>query len=150
MRQPSIFCSVSPAAAPASAPASAESALPESAEPRIRSSSACCGLTISRSISSPSWQAFSICRRTSTDFSRASIASLVTCLRPSRISSSSVSMIWVKLATSVKPNVPAPPLIEWAARKIELISSGSASPGCIPSNPDSMISRPSKLSSKKT
>ena len=53
------------------------------------------------------------------------------------------------VVTAVKPNVPAPPLIEWAARKIWLMASLLSAPTSSSRRPDSISSRPSSDSSKK-
>src|SRR5579859_1232451 len=90
-----------------------------------------------------------ISRITSTACSSTCNASGVTPREPLRISSSSVSTECVKPDISMNPNVPAPPLIECAARKMVLMVSRFAPPSSV-SRPDSMVSRPSKLSSKKS
>src|SRR6266436_639287 len=77
------------------------------------------------------------------------MASAVTGRTPLRISSSRVSTPCVKPATSAKPNVAEPPLMEWAARKIVLMFSLSAVAPRLRS-PDSMTSSPSRLSWKNT
>src|SRR5258708_20332319 len=77
------------------------------------------------------------------------MASAVTGRTPLRISSSSVSTPCVKPATSAKPKVAEPPLMEWAARKIVLIFSLSAVAPRLRS-PDSITSSPSRLSWKNT
>ena len=64
--------------------------------------------------------------------------------------SSSVSIWWVSSATSLKPNVAAPPLMEWAQRKMALSSSSSADSMSSSSRSCSMFSRFSPASSKKT
>ena len=73
----------------------------------------------------------------------------VTCMRLPRNSSSSVSQVCVNDATSEKPNVALPPLMECATRKIVLMSSGSGAPTLSFSSAASIVSSASKLSSKK-
>ncbi len=73
----------------------------------------------------------------------------VTCMLPLRSSSSRVSRLWVNEAMSENPNVALPPLIEWATRKMVLISSLSGAPMSSFSRAASIESRASKLSSKK-
>src|SRR5260370_279168 len=90
-----------------------------------------------------------ISRITSTDCNSTCNASGVMPRVPLRISSSSVSTECVKPDISMNPNVPAPPLIECAARKMVLMVSRSALLSSV-NSPDSMVSRPSKLSSKKS
>ena len=107
----------------------------------------CASLIAAASNSSSARNADNMVRNTSTEFKSIFTASWVTSRLPSRISSSSVSMTWVKSATAVKPKVPLPPLIECAARKIVLIVSRSAAPISRFSSSDSIVSRPSKLSS---
>ena len=87
-------------------------------------------------------------RSTSTEASMASTAGGLTARWPARSSSSSVSSTWVRPAMASKPNVADPPLIEWAARKIELIRSPSRLPCSSDSSPASIASSPSRLSSK--
>ena len=77
------------------------------------------------------------------------MASAVSGRTPLRISSSSVSTPCVKPATSVKPKVAEPPLMEWAARKIVLMLSLSVVAPRL-NSPDSITSSPSRLSWKKT
>ena len=105
--------------------------------------------TFSSSLATPSWAASTMPRSTSTDASSRSTASRSMARRPSRISSSRVSMTWVKAEISGKPKVPAPPLMEWAALKMALISSISVDWSRF-SKPDSRTSSPSRHSSKKT
>src|SRR6185437_4625459 len=90
----------------------------------------------------------SMARMTSTDFSSRSDSATVTGIVPLRSSSSSVSRLWVKEAISEKPKVALPPLIEWATRKIVLMSSGSGEPTSSLRSAASMASSASKLSSK--
>ena len=92
----------------------------------------------------------SIPRIWSTDCSSPSQMGAVTSMRAERSSSSSVSSVCVKEATSLKPNMPAPPLMECATRKMVLTVSESAAPGTSCSSDASMVSRASKLSTKKT
>jgi len=73
----------------------------------------------------------------------------VTCMRLARSSSSSVSQVCVNEATSEKPNVALPPLIECATRKMVPMISGSGAPGLSCSSAASIESSASKLSSKK-
>src|SRR5450631_2301516 len=86
---------------------------------------------------------------TSTDCSKTCSASGVIVRTPLRISSSSVSTEWVNSDISMKPNVPAPPLMECAARNMVFIVSRSA-PSSRVKSPASMALRPSRLSSKKS
>ena len=86
-----------------------------------------------------------ISRKQSQDCNNICTASEVTGRSPLRISSSSVSTPCVKLATSMKPNVAEPPLMECAARKMVLMFSRSAVASRL-NSPDSMMSSPSRLS----
>ena len=71
------------------------------------------------------------------------------CPCPFRSASNSVSISWVASLSWVKPKVPLPPLMEWAARKIAFRISGSRrfAPSDIARS--SMDSRCSWASSKK-
>ena len=100
--------------------------------------------------SSSACRASNRARIQSTDCKNKSTESASKRSSPSRILSSRVSRIWVNSETEVKPKVPLPPFIEWAARKILFISSTSGSCGWISSNAFSITSKPSKLSSKNT
>jgi hypothetical protein len=64
-------------------------------------------------------------------------------MRLPRSSSSSVSHVCVNDATSAKPKVALPPLIECATRKIVLMISGSGAPTFSLSSAASIVSRAS-------
>src|SRR5690606_35859259 len=100
------------------------------------------------SMAPPCSQAASRLRSTSTDPSSTPMATGSSVRRPARASSSRVSSRWVRSVTLEKPNVAAPPLIEWAARKMTLMVSASPPPDSSDSRPPSIASRPSRLSSK--
>ena len=106
-------------------------------------------LTAAGSAAWPCSASRSRARSTSTDASMASTAVLSRARLPARSSSSRVSSTWVSAAIASKPNVPAPPLIECAARNTELMTSGSCTPSSSASSPASIASSPSRLSSKK-
>ncbi len=109
---------------------------------------ACSAFALAGSKFRPFCVACIIARSTSTDCSSPSDICTVTCILPARSSSSSVSSVCVNDAMSLKPNMPAPPLIEWATRKMVLIVSASALPTFRRSRPASIESSASKLSSK--
>ncbi|MCY1410208.1 hypothetical protein D9M71_255730 [compost metagenome] len=69
---------------------------------------------------------------------------------PLRMRSSRVSSSWVTAVRSSKPNMPAEPLMEWAARKMPLSSSGSGRCRSRPSSSSSRLARCSSVSSKNT
>ena len=89
-----------------------------------------------------------IARITSTDFSSRSDTAAEAAMPPLRSSSSSVSRLCVNEAMSAKPNVALPPLMEWATRKMVLMSSGSGAPTSSFRSAASIASSASKLSSK--
>src|SRR6185369_8163295 len=68
---------------------------------------------------------------------------------PSRARSSTVSNLWVNACNALKPKAPAPPLIEWTARKMVLIVSPSCCPFWKARSPPSAAARPSSHSRKK-
>ena len=97
-------------------------------------------------------------RRQSTESSKRLITRRSGRERPSRSASSRDSSTCANAATSSKPKVLLPPLMEWAARKMVLRISGSAATVSWPllaaafsrrSNSVSMPASPSRLSSKK-
>jgi hypothetical protein len=96
------------------------------------------------------WCLANSARRASPDCRRTSTISGVGRSSRRRSLSSKVSIWWVSSATSVKPNVAAPPLTECAQRKMEFNSSSSAASMLICRSCCSMLSRFSPASSKKT
>ena len=98
----------------------------------------------------PAWWRANKLREASADSSRASTISGIGVISWRRSRSRSDSILWVNSATSVKPKVAEPPLIEWAQRKMPLSSSSLA---CVKSKLSSICSiwsRFSAASSKKT
>jgi len=96
----------------------------------------------------PLWCAANISRSTSTASRKVSTISEVMAISFLRMRSSRVSRIWVTSVMSVKPNVPLPPLMECAARKMAFNWSASGTSRSIASNRLSMLPRCSMHSSK--
>ena len=129
--------------------AAADGALAAAWPERTASRRAFTAATAAGSAAWPCSASRSRARSTSTEDSMASTAWPSRARLPARSSSSSVSSTWVRPAIASKPKVPAPPLIEWAARNTELMISASCCPDSRASRPASIASRPSRLSSKK-
>ena len=98
----------------------------------------------------PFWCASNKPRSTSPACRKASTISCVRGISFLRTRSSRVSKIWVTSAMSVKPKVPLPPLIEWAARKMAFTWSASGASRSSASNKASILTRCSAASSKNT
>src|SRR5471032_2506200 len=81
---------------------------------------------------------------------KASTCSDVSAISPLRMRSSSVSRMWVTSVMLVTPNVEAPPLTEWAVRKIAFRSSASGASMFTASSSRSISASSSSASSKKT
>ena len=97
----------------------------------------------------PDWWRASKLRDASAESSSTSTMAGTGCSSWRRRRSSSDSIWWVSSATSENPNVAAPPLIEWAQRKMPLSSSSFAALRSRSSSICSIWSRFSPASSKK-
>lgn len=76
------------------------------------------------------------------------IMSVLSCISPRLASSSRFSIRCVVSCKTLKPKVPAPPLIEWAARKMAFNCSASGASGCKTSRCCSISANSSSASSK--
>src|SRR6187399_3353396 len=149
MRQPlRVSASSSTTAAGTGALAGVAAAAPAPPADMINSISACSAATRPLSMGCLAWVAASISRIMSPERSSVSTNPESTWRLPPRIWSSSVSSVCVNAATSVKPKVALPPLMECATRKIVLTRSRSASPAESLSSAASIESSASLLSAK--